>query len=372
MSGKTIQFVQEVFAHADIRVGGDRPWDIQVHDPGFYSRIVRDGSLGLGESYMDAWWDAQHLDQFIYRILTGELRKHVPRSFKALRLLVAEKYFNRQSKSRAVVVSDAHYNLGNDLFQVMLDERMVYTCGYWKDATTLAEAQVAKMDLVCRKLGFEKGMHVLDIGCGWGSFAKFAAERYGVSVVGIGNAVEQIELGSEMCKGLPVELRFEDYRDTKGSYDRVVSIGMFEAVGPKNFRKYMEVVDRCLKKDGLFLLHTIGANRLNTDPDAWTDKYIFPNGYLPTIAEIAKSIEGLFVMEDWHNFAAYYEKTLLAWHANFERGWPALKEKYGERFYRMWTYYLLSFAGSFRARSNQLWQIVMSKKGVPGGYVSLR
>jgi cyclopropane-fatty-acyl-phospholipid synthase len=372
MPGKTEEFVRKVLADADILVGGTRSWDIQVHNPSFYSRIVRDGALGLGESYMDKWWDAERIDDLIYKILSQNLRKHVPRSFKSLALLFRERVLNRQTKSRAVVVSDAHYNLGNDLFQAMLGERMVYTCAYWKDATTLDLAQEAKLDLVCRKLGFEPGMHVLDIGCGWGSFAKFAAERYGVSVVGIGNAKEQIALGQEMCKGLPVEIRFEDYRDTTGSYDRVVSIGMFEAVGPKNFRTYMQVVHRCLKNDGLFLLHTIGANRLNTRPDAWTDKYIFPNGYLPTIAEIGKSIEGLFVMEDWHNFSAHYEKTLLAWFANFDRNWSSLESKYGERFYRMWRYYLQSFAGSFRARSNQLWQIVMSKKGVPGGYTSLR
>lgn len=372
MAGKTEAFVRDVLEKADIFVGGSRAWDIHVHNPDFYSRIVRDGSLGLGESYMDKWWDAERIDQFIYRLLVEDVRRHVPRSVKSALLFLAERTVNRQKKSRAVVVSDAHYNLGNDLFKAMLDRRMVYTCAYWKDAQTLDEAQEAKMDLVCRKLGFEPGMHVLDIGCGWGSFVKYAAEKYGVTAVGIGNAKEQLELGREMCQGLPIELRFEDYRDTSGSYDRVVSIGMFEAVGPKNFRTYMEVVNRNLKDDGLFLLHTIGANRPNKRPDAWTDKYIFPNGYLPTISEIAKSIEGLFVMEDWHNFSAYYENTLLAWHANFERGWPSLKERYGDRFYRMWRYYLQSFAGSFRARSNQLWQIVMSKKGVPGGYLSLR
>ncbi len=372
MASNTEQLVRDVLAKVDIRVDGDRSWDIRVHNPGFYSRILREGSLGLGESYMDGWWDAEHIDEFIHRILVSDVRQYVPRSFKSLRLLLAEKFFNRQKKDRAVEVADTHYNLGNDIFRVMLDPRMVYTCAYWKEATTLAEAQEAKMDLICRKLGFERGMRVLDIGCGFGSFAKFAAERYGVSVVGIGNAHEQIDLGSELCKGLPVEIRFEDYRDTQGSYDRIVSIGMFEAVGAKNFRKYMEVVDRCLKDDGLFLLHTIGANKPNKDPDAWTDKYIFPNGYLPTIAEIGRSIEGLFVMEDWHNFSAYYEKTLLAWFANFDKNWPSLRAAYGDRFYRMWKYYLLSFAGSFRARSNQLWQVVMSKKGVVGGYQSIR
>ena len=236
-------------------------------------------------------------------------------------------------------------------------------------------AQEAKLDLVCRKIGLKPGMTVLDIGCGWGSFAKYAAEKYGAHVTGITVSKAQVELGKKLCKGLPVKFQLIDYRGVKGKYDRVVSLGMFEHVGYKNYRRYMEVVHRCLKDNGLFLLHTIGGNVSAKANDAWTEKYIFPNSLSPSASQLTKAYEGLFVMEDWHNFGIYYDKTLMAWHNNFNKGWEKLREKnekYDERFKRMWNYYLLSCAGSFRARNIQLWQIVLSKNGVSGGYKSIR
>ena len=286
------------------------------------------------------------------------------------------KLFNLQSKARAFEVGEKHYDIGNDLYRAMLDKRMTYTCGYWKNAKTLDKAQEDKLDLVCKKINLKPGMKVLDIGCGWGSFAKFAAEKYKVKVVGITISKEQVKLGNEICKGLPVEIRFEDYRDLNEKFDRIVSLGMFEHVGPKNYREYMEIVSRCLKDGGLFLLHTIGSAEIIKALNAWIIKYIFPNGVVPSMENIVKSIDRLFVMEDWHNFGAYYDKTLMAWYSNFVKGWPKLhkehSEKYDDRFYRMWTYYLLSCAGGFRARKIQLWQIVLSKNGVPGGYKSFR
>lgn len=251
---------------------------------------------------------------------------------------------------------------------------MTYTCGYWKDAKTLDEAQEAKLDLVCRKIGLKKGDRVLDIGCGWGSFAQYAAEKYGASVVGVTVSKEQVALGSERVKGLPVEIRLQDYRAiSDGPYDHIVSLGMFEHVGHKNYRTYMKKVHELLKDGGLFLLHTIGSNQLTPISDPWIDRYIFPNGMLPSVQQLGASIEKLFVMEDWHNFGADYDKTLMNWYLNFEKAWSSLKEKYGERFCRMWRYYLLFTAGAFRSRqNNQLWQIVLSKNGVPGGYQSIR
>jgi cyclopropane-fatty-acyl-phospholipid synthase len=254
----------------------------------------------------------------------------------------------------------------------MLDRRMTYTCGYWKNARNLDEAQEAKLDLVCQKLDLKPGQTVLDIGCGWGSFAKFAAERYGAHVVGVTVSEEQMKLGKELCKGLPVELRLQDYRDIQGSFDHIVSLGMFEHVGYKNYRTFMRVVYEHLSDGGLFLLHTLGGNTSVRSGEAWMDKYIFPNGMFPSLVQIGRAIEGLFVMEDWHNFSADYEKTLFAWFANFNKHWPEISGKYGETFYRMWKYYLLACAGTFRTRSSQLWQIVLSKNGVPGGYKSIR
>ena len=249
---------------------------------------------------------------------------------------------------------------------------MVYSCGYWKDAADLDEAQEKKLDLACRKLGLNPGDRILDIGCGWGGFARYAAERYGVEVVGITVSKRQQELGMQLCKDLPVELRLQDYRDLDETFDHIVSIGMFEHVGALNHRAYMEVVHRCLKEDGLFLLHTIGDIRSEKVNDPWMGKYIFPNALIPSMAQIGASVDDLFIIEDVHNFGFYYDRTLMSWFDNFDRHWDSLKESYGERFYRMWKYYLLSSAGSFRARSSQVWQLVLSKHGVPGVYSTLR
>ena len=356
----------------DIRIDGDRPWDIQVHNEEFYARALNQGTLGLGESYVDGWWDAEELDGFFFKLIRNDPGESIRKNWRTQATLVSQFVLNRQRWSKRYEVGEKHYDTGNDLFQIMLDKRMAYSCAYWKGAETLDEAQEAKLDLVCRKLQLEPGMKVLDIGCGWGSFSKFAAEKYGVSVVGINNSKEQAALGRELSQGLPVEIRLQDYREVTGTYDRVVSIGMFEHVGPKNYRTYMEVVDRCMADDGIFLLHTLGSNKFLRTPDLFTEKYIFPGGVLPTIRQISGSIEGLFTMEDWHNIGSHYDRTLLSWYENFNAGWEQLRPKYGDRFYRMWKYFLHTFAGASRARSNQVWQIAMMKKGMLGGYESVR
>jgi len=309
---------------------------------------------------------------FVYRIVRANLEDKVRGNWKLLLRVLAARIFNLQSKSKAFVIGERHYDLGNELFENMLDKRMVYSCAYWKNANTLDEAQENKLDLICRKIGLQPGMRILDIGCGWGSLAKYAAEKYDAKVVGITVSKEQVTLGRDLCKGLPVEIRLQDYRDISESFDHVVSVGMFEHVGYKNYKTFMRCVRKCLKDDGLFLLHTIGGNESVIAPEPWTHKYIFPNGLLPSIRQIGAAIEGLFVMEDWHNFSVDYDRTLMAWHRNFEKSWDAIKSNYDERFYRMWRYFLLSNAGAFRARKNQLWQLVLSKKGVEGGYAPIR
>ncbi len=350
---------------AGVQANGPNPWDIQIHDKRAYERILRDGYLGLGEAYLEGWWDCEAIDQFIYRVLSARLDTKVKGSWRIMLQVLQSKLFNRQSSRRAYEVGERHYDLGNDLYCAMLDKRLNYTCAYWKNARNLDEAQEAKLELVCKKIGLEPGMTVLELGCGWGSFAKYAAEKYGVSVLGVTVSKEQVALGTELCKGLPVELRLQDYREVQGKYDRVISIGVMEHVGYKNYRTYMQVARRCLKDDGLAFVHTIGGNVSVTAADPWTDKYIFPNGMLPSIAQLGKAMEDIFVMEDWHNIGPNYDKTLMAWHANFERAWPGLRQKYGDRFYRMWRFYLLSSAGGFRARHMQLWQIVMTPQGQP-------
>jgi cyclopropane-fatty-acyl-phospholipid synthase len=365
-------FVEKLLTKADVTVGGNRPQDITAHDDRLFNRVIRYGTLGLGEAYMDGWWDANALDVFIDTVLRARLNKVIEINFASILTIAKAFLFNLQANSRAFVVGEKHYDLGNDLYEAMLGKRMVYTCGYWKNATTLDEAQEAKLDLVCRKIGLKKGDRILDIGCGWGSFAKYATENYGASVVGVTVSKEQAVLAQEHCKGLPVEIRVQDYREVNEKFDHIVSLGMFEHVGVKNYRTYFEVARRCLKEDGLFLLHTIGDNISRVTSDPWITKHIFPGGLVPSAAQITRATERLFVMEDWHNFGADYDTTLMAWFQNFDAAWPSLKEKYGERFYRMWKYYLLSCAGAFRAREIHLWQIVLSKNGVPGGYTSVR
>ncbi|WP_418317870.1 cyclopropane fatty acyl phospholipid synthase [Piscinibacter sakaiensis] len=360
-------WMEGLLAKADIRVQGDRPWDIRLLKPGVPERVLAKQSVGLGEAYMDGQWTAERLDQFFERLLRARIEDHVKPGWLSWQVLRA-RWLNRQTERRAWQVGQHHYDLGNDFYRAMLDKRMTYTCGYWKGAKTLDEAQENKLDLVCRKLQLRRGMRVLDIGCGWGSLMKFAAERYGVSCVGVTVSERQTALGRELCKGLPVEFRLQDYRRVEGQFDAVVSLGMFEHVGERNYRTYMELVHRVLRDDGLFLLHTIGRNEHAHGCDPWVDKYIFPNGQLPTIAGIGRACERLFVVEDLHNFGADYDPTLMAWHANFEASWPQFETSLGERFYRMWRYYLLSCAGAFRARDLQLWQWVLSKNGVEGGY----
>ncbi len=362
-----------LFGLANIEINGSNPWDIKVHNERFYKRAVTEVELGLGESYMDGWWDVDKLDEMIYRIVRADLQNKVKHNYKVALQLAGFWLINMQTRRRAFIIGKRHYDLGNELFRKMLDKRMNYSCAYWKNATTLDEAQENKLDLICKKLILKPGMRVLDIGCGWGAFGKYASEKYDVEVVGITVSKEQVELGKELCKGLPVEFRLQDYREVNEKFDKIVSVGMIEHVGYRNYRQYFEIAKRNLKDDGLFLLHTIGDIRSLKSTDAWTHKYIFPNGMLPSIAQLGKAIEGLFVMEDWHNFGADYDKTLMAWYENFEANWKLIKSNYDDRFYRMWKYFLLSSAGACRARSkNQLWQIVLSKNGVLGGYNSFR
>jgi len=362
------QAVQQILAQVDVRVNGTRPWDIQVHNQDFFKRILEGGSLALGESYMDGWWSCAKLDQLFDRMLSARLDKKVKKEKRIFMAIFRAKIMNAQSRSKAYIIGKRHYDIGNRLFSIMVDKRMNYSCGYWENAITLDDAQKAKLDLICKKLLLKPGMTVLDIGCGWGGFAKWAAERYDVKVLGITVSHEQVKFATEYCKELDVKIELQDYRELKGEFDRIVSIGMFEHVGSKNYKTFMKVVHRCLKADGLFLLHTIAGNTSVHSMDPWIRKYIFPNSMLPSAKQISSASEGILMLEDWHSFGQYYDQTLMAWHQNFTRNWDKIKDMYDNRFYRMWTYYLLLCAGTFRSRRNQLWQIVFSKKGLRGGY----
>ncbi|MEX0679969.1 MAG: cyclopropane fatty acyl phospholipid synthase [Balneolales bacterium] len=368
---KFLQKTKELLERADITINGNRKHDIQVHNNQFYSRIFAEGTLGVGESYMEGWWDCEALDEFFYRVHKAQLEHHI-RTFRDIGTVLAASVTNLQKPSRAFTIGEHHYDIGDDLYEIMLDKRMVYSCGYWKNTRSLNKAQENKLDLAFRKLGLKKGMTVLDIGCGWGGALQYAAEKYGVEGVGITVSRNQAEKAKQVCRNLPIEIRLEDYRNLHGKFDRIWSIGMIEHVGVKNYRTFMKVAHRCLKPDGLFLLHTIGGNRSVVKTDPWINKYIFPNSMIPSVRQLGLSWEDLFVMEDWHNFGINYVKTLLQWHKNVFQNRNRLSERYRERFFRMWRFYLLSSAGAFRARKLNLWQIVLSPGGVPGGYESIR
>ncbi len=361
--------VLSLFDAAGVEVGGSQPHDIQVHDARFYKRFLHNGRLGLGETYMDSWWDCEDINAFIYHLLMGQqMMRMKTRNPEFLATMLLSKLLPAGSLARSKEIAEAHYDLDNDIFAAILDPYMQYTCGYWSEGIdNLDAAQEAKIDLICRKLQLKPGMRVLDCGCGWGGFAKFATENYGVNVTGISISKEQLSFAETLCAGLDVDFRFMDYRNLSEKFDRIVVVGMLEHVGRKYHRIFMQKMKAALKEDGMFLLHTIGSNHSHFS-SPWLEKYIFPGCFSPSIKHIGQATEDLFVMEDCHNIGPHYYPTLLAWHRNFEAAWPQLSAKYDERFYRMWKFYLLSMAPGFKARVGQLWQIVMTHNGLVGGY----
>ena len=371
---KTEQDFQEIAKQFDIEINGNHPSDIQVHSPEFYKMVIKDGSLGLGEAYIQGLWDCKDISTLFYKITRFDLNKvKLKKNLRLLLFVIKHKLFNLQSIKRSVEVCDQHYNIGNKLYQYMLDSELNYSCGYWKHANDLETAQRHKLNLICRKMRLKPGMRVLDVGCGWGSFARFAAKNYGVNVVGVTISKEQIEYANEHTGDLPIQFLLQDYREFESEqFDRIISIGMFEHVGIKNYETYFKKLRALLKDNGLFLLHTIGTGETASDPDPWIEKYIFPNSKLPSLVQITKAVEPYFCVEDLHNFGSDYDKTLMAWHENFVNNWYEIEHQYDEKFYRIWTYYLQFCAGGFRSRVIHLWQFVLSKDGYIGGYDSIR
>jgi len=366
--------LQQMLERADVRVNGPRPWDMQVRDPRLWRRVLTHWTLGLGESYMDGDWDCERLDMLFHRLLAAEL-EHRPAGSARWRMLfesLRQRLLNLQTPERAAQVGEQHYDAGNDVFAAMLDPGMIYSCAYWEHATTLEQAQRDKLALICAKLQLQPGETLLDIGCGWGGLARYAAENHGVQVTGITVSKEQLALAQERCRGWPVTLLLTDYRSLQGRFDKVVSVGMFEHVGPKNHAAYFDTARRLMEPQGLFLLHTIGIHRTQSHTDPWIDRYVFPNGKLPSARELSRSLEGRFLIEDWHNFGTDYDRTLMCWHENFEAAWLHLAPQYSERFRRMWRYYLLCCAGFFRSRQGQLWQLVLTVPQREAVYRSVR
>lgn len=359
-----------LLAKGNITINGNKPWDLQVHNDKLWHRAFIHGTLGLGEAYMEGWFDIERLDEFFYRLsrfcVNTDYQSKSPYGFL---LKILNRLSNTQTIKRAFHIGKRHYDVGNDLYQAMLGETMAYTCGYWKNAQSLEQAQINKFRLVAEKLQLQAGMKVLDIGCGFGTTMAFLAKEYGVEVIGVTVSNEQANYINKRFANLPIKAIVQDYRHiSETGFDRIYSLGMFEHVGYKNYQTYMQVCRRLLKEDGLMLLHTIGNDISVKQGNDWVVKYIFPNSMIPSMAQIARSAEGRFIIEDVQNFGADYDKTLMVWHDNFIQNWQGLSTQYDETFYRMWRYYLLFFAGVFRSRYLQLFQVVLSPKGVLESY----
>jgi cyclopropane-fatty-acyl-phospholipid synthase len=367
---------------ADVGFQGERPWDLQVHNPRLYGDLLNRGSLALGEGYVNGDWDCGALDVLFTRLLSQPACRQVAMGSQPLaRLLgqaqqLAERWVNWQSCSRAHMVGQHHYDIDDRVYGAMLDSRRLYSCGYWQDAADLETAQLHKLQRICQKLELSPGQRLLDIGCGWGGLAVHAARHHGVEVVGITVSAQQASYCRDHSGELPIEVLLCDYRSDlvkqQGRFDRVVSVGMLEHVGRRNDRAYFEVVNAQLAADGLALIQTIGSHDTNRALDPWINTYIFPNGRLPSAQQLCHGFEPWFLLEDWENFGADYDITLLAWWRNFERAWPQLMDELGDQFFRVWKYYLLSCAGFFRSGQGQLWQVVLSKKGSGKSYRSIR
>jgi cyclopropane-fatty-acyl-phospholipid synthase len=361
-------FCENLLGQAGVRLNGPNPWDPCVRDERLFERVAAHGSLGLGEAYAEGWWECAALDQFFERVISARLDRTLKPSLELAALTLGSRLHNRQDRAAVWRAARVHYDLPVEIFEATFDRRLTASCAYWAQAEDLDDAQEAKLDLVCRKLGLGRGARVLDIGFGWGAFMGFAARRCGAECVGVTISKQQADYARQRYEGLKVDFRVEDYRSFDEPVDFIASMGMFEHVGPKNYPSFFKLARRCLNDQGLFVLHTIWANDPRPHIDPWLDKYIFPRGVLPTLREITAAVEGRFIIEDIHNFGADYDRTLMAWNAKFQANRAPIEERFGRAFARTWEYYLLSCAAGFRARGIHVGQIVLSPNGVKGGY----
>jgi len=373
MSAAAKKFVENLLSKAEIALNGNNPWDVRVNSDRFYRRTLR-GSLGFGESYMDGDWDVESLDALFRRIIRMNITGSPLIMLNRLKLDLKSRLSNLQTRIGSRAIAETHYDLDHRLYELFLGPYNQYTCCFFNKARTLEEAEIEKLEMVCNKLDLRQGDRVLDIGCGWGGFAKYAAESRGCEVTGISISKEQVHYARDYTAGLPVEIIECDYRDLPqrfepGHFNKVVIIGMIEHVGYKNYRKIFEIVHRAIRDEGVFLLHTIGNNRVTTVVDPWIEKYIFRNSMAPAMTQLAQSLEGLFTVHDWENYGHYYAPTLAHWQERFEANWPQIEalettNRFDERFRRMFNYYFLSCKAGFETEHMYLWHLVMSKEGI--------
>lgn len=368
--------VTDLFARAGVQLDGSRPWDIQVRNPRFYRRALR-GSLGLGDSYMDGDWDVRELDALFVRLIRANLASSLLARAGRAWLGIRARLGNLQTRVRSLDVARSHYNLDHRLYELFLGPWNQYTCCFFDRTRELEQAEVRKLEMICSKLELTRGDRVLDIGCGWGGFARYASSTRGCHVTGISLSREQVDYARRFTAGLPVDIVEADYRDLPalrpaGSFDKILVCGMIEHVGYRNYRGLMEIVHGLLTRSGLFLLHTIG-NGINTRiADPWIVKHIFRNSMLPSMEQLAGALRGLFTVQDWENYGRYYVDTLAAWQRRFEENWERIAlidttPRFDERFRRMFNYYFLSCKAAFDVESIFLWHLVMSRRGERAG-----
>jgi cyclopropane-fatty-acyl-phospholipid synthase len=350
---------------ADVRLDGDRPWDPRIHDERVFRRVALDGSVGLGEAYVDGWWSTDDLEELARRLASARLERVTEWLPRGLAQNAAAIVSNQQTRGRARRVARQHYDFGNDLFAAFLGRYQCYSCGYFRDTDDLDVAQLQKLDLVCRKLDLRRGDRLLDVGGGWGELARHAAAEYGARVTSINISDEQMRFARERCRGLDVETVRCDYRDVRGSFDKVAAIAMFTHVGVRNYRTFMEAMRRVVAPEGTFLIEGVWGNVSTNRIDAWMDKHIFPGAMIPSGAQTFRAFEGIFVAEDVHNFGPDYVKTLRAWNARLRQAWPTLRARYDERVRKTFEYFFLTIAGFFRARALQHWHLVLTPPGAP-------
>jgi cyclopropane-fatty-acyl-phospholipid synthase len=361
--------VETFLNECEIQIDGANQGDIIVKDDRFYSMCINYGELGFGESYMYGYWDSKNL----YETLYNGIKNCHKVSYMNLNSIAFNRYFNNmfynnQTIDKASADVQAHYNKGNDLYERMLDKtNMQYTCGFFQDTNDLETAQIQKLNIIAQKLNLKPGEKLLDIGCGWGNLINFMTTNYGVKGIGITISSEQLKFCKEKYKdNKNAEFLLIDYRNIPDDmkFDKIVSVGMFEHVGKKNFEEYFDIVYKHLNDDGLALIHTMGqqSKMINaTAHSEWIDKYIFPGGEIPDWEDLSKIISKRFFIHDWHNFGKYYARTFEAWYNNINKRWNEIPN-YNEEFRRMWNFYLVSFIVNFDLCRLLLFQILISKK----------
>jgi cyclopropane-fatty-acyl-phospholipid synthase len=338
---------------------------LEFREPMALWRMLAAPSVGFGECYAEGLVEVHGDFLDFANAVTRALARKQAGSYRWPRLKSRLHALRQNTPLRATRNARHHYDLDNDFYRLWLDERMVYTCAYYETPeATLAEAQVAKLDHVCRKLDLQPGMTVIEAGCGWGALALHMAERYDVRVHAYNVSKAQVEWAREQAaeRGLEDRVRFvlDDYRSIDRRCDRFVSVGMLEHVGPANYRVLGDLVRRALEPDGLALVHSIGRSHPRP-ADAWIRKYIFPGGHIPSLGEMAEIFEpNRLTVLDVENLRLHYARTCADWLANFEVVADRVAERFDEAFTRMWRLYLAGASAGFRSGTLQLYQVVFA------------